>query len=97
MELPSSRPTDKKPKKENEEKSQSAVMEDPLSAGGDPLSGSLASDPLTAALTDPLASGPSISTGGIFETPKVTHSFDITNVNWCSRVVEVRCSHQIRI
>ena len=50
--------------------------EDPLSAGGDPLSGSLASDPLTAALIDPLASGPNTTSGGIFETSKVIPFFD---------------------
>ncbi|XP_065898372.1 VPS35 endosomal protein-sorting factor-like [Dysidea avara] len=70
IELPSTKPIDKKSKKDNEAKSQSVAEEDPLSAGGDPLSGSLASDPLTAALIDPLASGPNTTSGGIFETSK---------------------------
>jgi len=51
--------------------------EDPLSVGGDPLSGSLACDPLTAALIDPLASGHNNTSGGIFETSKVAHYFDV--------------------
>ena len=53
------------------------IEEDPLSAGGDPLSGSLSSDPLTAALIDPLASGPNTTTGGIFEASMVFHYFDV--------------------
>jgi len=48
------------------------VVDDPLSVSADPLSGSLASDPLTAALIDPLATTTPATTGGIFDAARVT-------------------------
>lgn len=47
------------------------IADDPLSVTTDPLSSSLASDPLTAALIDPLATVPTNSPSGIFDVTKV--------------------------
>ena len=71
MELPSANKVIKSVDKDNEAKNDKMV-DDPLSVTVDPLSGSLASDPLTAALIDPLASSPNPpSTTGIFDAVKV--------------------------
>ena len=56
----------------NDEATKDKMVDDPLSVTVDPLSGSLASDPLTAALIDPLASNPPpTTTSGIFDVVKV--------------------------
>ena len=73
MELPSTNKAMKNVDKDNEAKNDKMV-DDPLSVMVDPLSGSLASDPLTAALIDPLASSPNPPSGsGIFDVVKVTY------------------------
>ena len=73
MELPSTnksvaRSSDKNDKAKN---NNSTADYDPLSGAADPLSGSLASDPLTAALIDPLATSPA-PPSGIFDVVKVS-------------------------
>ena len=57
---------------ESNETRNDKVVDDPLSVSADPLSGSLASDPLTAALIDPLATTAPATTGGIFDAARVT-------------------------
>ena len=56
MELPSTNKIVTKGTDKKEEAKDNKIIDDPLSITADPLSGSLASDPLTAALIDPLAS-----------------------------------------
>ena len=68
MELSSTNKIIKSTDKDNEAKNDKMVD----SVTVDPLSGSLASDPLTAALIDPLASSPNpSSSSGIFDVVKV--------------------------
>ena len=85
MELPSTSKVTKNTDKSNEAKNVK-MADDPLSVTVDPLSGSLASDPLTAALIDPLASSPNTSNAtGIFDVAKVTCYLYITSVKYCSK------------
>lgn len=63
MELPSTNKNIVKSAAKNDEAKNNKMVDDPLSTAADPLSGSLASDPLTAALIDPLATTPTPSSG----------------------------------
>ena len=72
MELPSTNKSVVKSSDKNDKaKNNSTADYDPLSGATDPLSGSLASDPLTAALIDPLATSPA-PPSGIFDVVKVS-------------------------
>ena len=75
MELPSTSKVVKSVDDKSDEAKKDNITDDPLSVTVDPLSGSLASDPLTAALIDPLSSLPnSTNTNtGIFDVAKVTY------------------------
>ena len=74
MELPSTNKVTKSVDDKSDEAKKDISIDDPLSVTVDPLSGSLASDPLTAALIDPLSSLPNSTNAntGIFDVTKVT-------------------------
>lgn len=63
--------TNKNVVKNSDEAKNNETVDDPLNSAVDPLSGSLASDPLTAALIDPLATTPA-PPSGIFDVVKVS-------------------------
>ena len=72
--LPSVKKSAAKSLDKNDETRSDEIVDDPLTVGTDPLSTSLASDPLTAALIDPLAvtSNTSSGTSGIFDATQVS-------------------------